>query len=218
MDLLKHTFVINMADRADRLHHATLEFEKIHTPFERFDAIVENDGAIGCSKSHIRCLELAIERGYEYVFICEDDITFTRPDIFLSSLENFTQSPPEQWDLLMIGGVVYSSSGESYKQIEPFYARVYESQTTTGYIVPKRYMNTLLQNFQDGLAGFMETGNRWAYTIDAYWKKLQRSDEWYFLTPPTIIQYANWSNIEKSHTDYGRGMLCLQNVPISLDI
>jgi hypothetical protein len=114
----------------------------------------------------------------------------------------------------MIGGVVYSDKGDSYQSIEPFYARVFEAQTTTGYIVPRHYIPSLLKNFKDGLAGFLETGNRWVYSIDSYWKSLQRQDAWFFLTPPTVIQYANWSNIEGAHTDYGRGMLRLQNVPV----
>ena len=216
-DLLKHIFLINLDSRPDRLEHAVSEFDCIDASFERFSAISHTDGAFGCSSSHIKCLELAIERDYEYVCICEDDITFTRPDVFLSSLKQFSESPPSEWDVLMIGGVVYSDSGNSYQAIESFYARVFEAQTTTGYIVPRRYMPTLLQNFKNGLAGFLETGNRWTYSIDSYWKSLQRDDQWFFLTPPTVIQYANWSNIESAHTDYGRGMLCLQNIPIKID-
>jgi hypothetical protein len=61
----------------------------------------------------------------------------------------------------------------------------------------------------------LETGNRFTYAIDSYWKQLQRRDLWFFLTPPTIIQYANWSNIENSHTNYGIGMLRLQNVDVT---
>jgi glycosyl transferase family 25 len=217
MDLLRHIFVINLDSRPDRLEHALSEFEIIDVSFERFPAIVNSDGAVGCSMSHIRCLELAIERDYDYVFICEDDITFTRPEVFLSSLKQFQESQPESWDVLMIGGVVYSDKGDSYQSVENFYARVYEAQTTTGYIIPRYYMSTLLKNFKDGLSGFVETGNRWTYSIDSYWKALQCRDLWFFLTPPTVIQYANWSNIEGAHTDYGRGMLCLQNVPVKIE-
>jgi hypothetical protein len=116
-----------------------------------------------------------------------------------------------------LGGVVYSDKGDSYEQIKPFYARVYESQTTTGYIVPRHYIPTLLENFQYGLQQFLETGNRWTYAIDSHWKQLQRRDLWFFLTPPTIIQYENWSNIENSTTNYSLGMLRLQNIEVKIE-
>jgi GR25 family glycosyltransferase involved in LPS biosynthesis len=212
---LKHTFIINLDSRTDRFDHVSSEFDKIGHGFERFSAITHCDGAIGCTASHIKCLELAIERNYDYVTICEDDITFTNPGLFLKSLRKFEDSPPEKWDILLLGGVVYSDKGNSYEQIESYYARVFESQTTTGYVVPRHYMPVLLENFKSGLKNFLETGNRWTYAIDSHWKQLQRRDLWFFLTPPTIIQYANWSNIENSFTNYGVGMLRLQNVEVN---
>ena len=217
MNLLKHAFVINLDKRSDRFDHVTAEFDKIGFGFERFSAILNQDGAIGCSMSHIRCLELAIERNYDFIAICEDDITFTRPNVFLSSLIQFEKSPPENWDVLLLGGVVYSASGHSYEQIEKFYARVYESQTTTGYIVSRKYMPVLLNNFKEGLRKFIETGDRFKYAIDSNWKQLQRRDSWFFLTPPTITQYVNWSDIESSDTNYGKGMLRLQNEEVNID-
>lgn len=217
MNLLQNIFVINLDSRPDRFDHIYSEFHKIGKVFERFSAIPHHDGAIGCTSSHIRCLELAIERGYDYVVICEDDITFTNPNAFLKSLSRFENLPPDEWDVLLLGGVVYSQTGNSYEMVKSFYARVYESQTTTGYVVQKHYMPVLLENFRSGLNQFLETGNRWTYAIDSYWKQLQRRDLWFFLTPPTIIQYANWSNIENTDTNYCVGMLRLQNLEIKIE-
>jgi GR25 family glycosyltransferase involved in LPS biosynthesis len=217
MNLLKNVFVINLDSRTDRWEHALCEFDKLGCTVERLSAIPHYDGAIGCTMSHIKCLELALERGYEYVTICEDDITFTKPNTFLDSLRKFENSPPKQWDILLLGGVVYSDDGHSYDIIEKFYARVYYCQTTTGYIVSRHYMPTLLDNFRSGLKQYFETGNRGSSAIDCYWKQLQCRDLWYFLTPPTVIQYGNWSNIENSHTDYGIGMLRLQNVDVKIE-
>jgi glycosyl transferase family 25 len=217
MDLLEHIFVINLNERRDRLHHVSQEFLKIGKSFERIEAIKHINGAMGAQASHIKALELAIERGYEQILICEDDITFTRPEVFLKSMDLFHENHPERWDMLLIAGVIYSSQGESYKTIEAHYCRLYEAQTCTGYIVQKHYYPILLENFKEGQRGYLEVGTRWDYAIDAYWKRLQRRDEWYFLTPPTIIQYANWSNIENHHADYERGMLCLQDIPVEIE-
>jgi len=43
----------------------------------RFNAIKDNNGAIGCTKSHIECLKLAIENEWDNVLIVEDDIILT---------------------------------------------------------------------------------------------------------------------------------------------
>ena len=71
MDLFKNTLFINLEHRNDRLEHATEEFKKIGIKAERVDAIKKDAGAVGCTMSHIKCLEIAKKRNYDYVFICE---------------------------------------------------------------------------------------------------------------------------------------------------
>ena len=82
MDILQNTLYINLEHRVDRKEHVTKELEKIGVKGERFNAIKTKNGAIGCTLSHIKCLEIAKERNYEEVFICEDDITFTNLTYF----------------------------------------------------------------------------------------------------------------------------------------
>ena len=55
-----------------------IKTSKINLIGERFPAIELKNGRLGCSMSHLRCIEMAKERGWDHVFICEDDITFTR--------------------------------------------------------------------------------------------------------------------------------------------
>ena len=74
MDILQNTFYINLEHRTYRLEHVKNELKKIGVEGERFNAIKTKSGAIGCTLSHIKCLEIAKERKYEEVFICEDDI------------------------------------------------------------------------------------------------------------------------------------------------
>ena len=80
MNLFENTLFINLDHRQDRLEHATEEFKKMNINAERVDAIKKDIGAIGCTMSHIKCLEIAKKRDYDYVFICEDDIHFKNPD------------------------------------------------------------------------------------------------------------------------------------------
>ena len=82
MELFEHTFFINLNHRTDRLEHVTQEFNKMGITAERIEGIQPKSPAVGCTLSHIKCLELAKTRDYEEVFICEDDITFTNPELF----------------------------------------------------------------------------------------------------------------------------------------
>jgi GR25 family glycosyltransferase involved in LPS biosynthesis len=199
MELFKHTLFINLDHRIDRLAHATAEFEKMGIVAERVKAIQPKNGAIGCTMSHIKCLELAKHRDYEQVFICEDDITFLNPDLFTRNLAQFVGNEDLRWDVLIIGG----NNVPPYQQLHPYCARVFSCQTTTGYVVRREYYDTLITNFKEGLRKLIQQpSNGREFAIDIYWKRLQLEDFWYMITPPTVSQYENYSDIEKRVTQY----------------
>jgi hypothetical protein len=204
MDLFEHTLFINLDERPDRLKHATAEFQKMGIVAERVKAIKMATGSVGCTMSHIRCLELAKQRGYEQVFICEDDITFLNPELFKSNLEKFSDNDEIMWDLLIVGG----NNIPPYQQVTDYCARVFYCQTTTGYVVKKHYYDTLLENFRESARLLMrEPKNHSTYALDMYWKRLQKQDFWYMITPPTVTQYESYSNIENRIVDYEGMML-----------
>ena len=68
MELFKHTLFINLEARKDRLEHAEKEFKKMNIIAERFNAVKLASGAVGCTMSHIKCLELAKQRNYDQVW------------------------------------------------------------------------------------------------------------------------------------------------------
>ena len=78
--LLSNCLFINLEERKDRLKHVTEQLKTIGISGERVTAVKTKMGAIGCTMSHIKCLEMALERNYENVFICEDDILFVCPN------------------------------------------------------------------------------------------------------------------------------------------
>ena len=86
MELLKNTFYINLEKRKDRNEHVLNEFKKIGINGKRFNAVVAKDGAVGCTLSHIRLLEIAMKEDYEQIFICEDDITFLDKEKLINSI------------------------------------------------------------------------------------------------------------------------------------
>jgi len=50
------------------------------------------------------------------------------------------------------------------------------------------------------------------YAIDQYWGSLQVADKWYLLTPLTVTQRQDYSDIEKRPTNYASAMLDLDKV------
>ena len=203
MELLKNTLYINLEHRKDRLTHVTKELEKIGIQGERFNAVKTKNGAIGCTMSHIKCLELAKERNYETVFICEDDITFTNPEVLLDSLQKFYENTSIQWDVLLIGG----NNVPPYEKTTDYCIRVSNCQTTTGYIVKNSYYDVLIQNFRESVQGLLKNpNNKQQYALDMYWKQLQRINRWYMLFPFTVVQCESYSDIEEKVVDY-RGLM-----------
>lgn len=204
MDLFKHTLFINLEHRTDRLEHVTNEFEKMGINAERVNAVRPSSGAVGCTLSHIKCLELAKSRDYDYVCICEDDITFTKPEIFKDQLNKFYENKNIQWDILILGG----NNVPPYQQIFEYSARVFNCQTTTGYIVKKSMYDIIIKNFKDGVQHLVKNPeNKKMYAIDVYWKQLQMQYYWYMITPPTVTQYENYSDIENTNTNYNHLLL-----------
>ena len=183
----------------DRRIHAVNELNKLRPPngLERFPAICpkSGDGALGCTMSHIKCLELAKERQYPYVFICEDDITFLQPQLLLEKIQEFWDAQPQDgWDVLIIGG----NNCPPFDAFSDYAICVRNCQTTTGYIVAQPYYDTLIVNFKDSAKNLMKhPENRRQYALDIYWKQLQQAQNsrWYMIIPPTVTQYQNYSNI-----------------------
>ena len=201
MELFKNTLFINLEHRKDRLDHALNEFTKMGINAERIDAIKKSVGAIGCSMSHIKCLELAKERDYDYVFICEDDIDFKNPELLKQKLEKFNNNKKINWDVLIIGG----NNAPPYQKVEDYCARVFYCRTTTGYIVKKHMYDVLLDNYKNGVSNLSKDSSKEGikkYAIDMFWQKLQYQYYWYMVLPPTVSQYTSYSDIENTTRDY----------------
>jgi len=207
------TYYINLESRTDRLAHVQAELAKIGCfAATRFNAVKTSSGAVGCTISHIKCLEIAKEKGHPYVFICEDDICFSDPDLLVKNANEFfkqskgylpmagsNEQSEDNWDVLIIGGNMVPP----YQQVGDFCARITNCQTTTGYIVRQPYYDKLIKNFREGLNQLMKNPvNKREYAIDMYWKQLQQVDRWYIIIPLTVHQLEGYSDIEGRNVDY----------------
>ena len=201
---IKHCFYINLDYRTDRKKHVLEQMAKLNIPCMRFNAIKLTDGAIGCSMSHLKCLQTAKNNNWDHVMIIEDDITFLKPNLFIKQFNKFLKNNIK-WDVILIAG----NNLPPYQILEDNNSaiKVSHCQTTTGYIVKCHYYDILIENIKTGINLLMkEPYNKISYAIDKYWIHLQKKDNWYLITPPTVIQRDDYSDIEKRNTSYAQLM------------
>jgi hypothetical protein len=199
--LFSNCFYINLDERKDRREHVEMQLNWMGITGERFSAVKTKFGAIGCTMSHIKCLEMAKERDYDMVFICEDDIQFISKDTLQNSVNKFMETVKE-WDVCIIGG----NNGRPFKPVNEICVQVQNCQTTTGYVVKKHYYDVLLKNFRESVQNLIRSQNIRLHALDIYWKQLQGRDKWFLLIPIMAYQKEGYSDIEKKNVDYRRMM------------
>jgi len=200
---IKHALYINLEDRTDRNSQVQEELRKIGIQnIQRFNAIKATHPALGCSYSHLACLEIAKINKWDHVFICEDDIYFLDPPVFIRQLDGFLANI-DTWDVILVAG----NNIKDYAITNEYSAKVTWCQTATGYIVKQEYYDTLIANYKNGIARLRISKNLHPiYAIDVYWRKLQKEDNWYLITPLTVVQREGYSDIEKRVTNYEKMM------------
>jgi len=202
---IKNIFYINLDSRPDRKNRFENEMNKLQLTSKRFKAIKHSVGAIGCSMSHLALLKYAKQNNLDHILIMEDDISFLSPDIFINSLNKFLTSNID-FDVLLIAG---NNMGE-YTRINDYCVKITKCQTTTGYLIKNKYYDKLITNIQTGINLLLRNLNKLnRFAIDQYWTNLQLTDKWYLLTPLTVTQHPDYSDIEKRNINYNRVMLDL---------
>ena len=208
---ITNVFYINLTERADRKAQVEQQLNMIGlNNFNRFNAIKlpNGNGALGCSMSHLKCLQLAKERNLDHILIVEDDIIFLNPGIFIGQLNKFLQNNKE-WDVLLIAG----NNVPPYRVVDETCVQVSWCQTTTGYLIRNQYYDTLIANIKEGINHLIrEPKNHIQFAIDKYWIPLQKKDTWLLLVPLTVVQKEDYSDLEKRVTNYTKVMTNLDKL------
>jgi glycosyl transferase, family 25 len=205
---IQHVMYINLEHRKDRRQHIEIELhEHMGLCCEPiwFKAIQNKNGAIGCSLSHIACLEIAKHNNWPYVMICEDDLKIVDTNLFKNSFNEILKTKIP-WDVLLLAG---NNSGP-VRFLDRVAVQISRCLTTTGYIVKQHYYDKLINNFKEGVMHLMRnpTMSR-LYAIDVYWQSLQQKDIWIINYPLTVTQRADYSDIEQKQVNYDHVMLTL---------
>ena len=199
---IKYCLYINLESRKDRREHIEQELKSIGINGVRFNAVKLQNGRIGCSMSHLKCLQIAKKNNWPYVMICEDDLLFLDKEKAVKHMNDFFKMHHENkyiCNIVLIAG----NNVPPYKKIDDTCIRVSHCQTTTGYIVKNTYYDTLIDNIKTGIEKLMKNPtNAFSYAIDKYWIQLQKKDVWYLLAPIIAVQREDYSDIEQRTTNY----------------
>ena len=202
---IKHVFYINLEKRSDRKEKVEKELSNIGISAQRFNAIQLTQGAVGCSLSHLKCLQRAKENNWSHVMICEDDIQFLDPQLFINQLNRFLHNH-KKWDVILLAG----NNLPPYKKVDETCIKVNHCQTTTGYIVQSHYFDNIINNIREGIEKLIrEPDKPFFYAIDKYWISLQKEGDWYLIIPLSVTQRVDYSDIEKRMTNYKKMMIDL---------
>ena len=174
--------VINLKERVDKKEYIQKELKNRNIVHTFFIANKHKNPKRGCLESHLSVIKKAIENKHKYVLIMEDDCKF---------IGNFDSMkiPPNNWDMLYLGGTVHRVLDKKYKG----YARV-QCWTTHAYIINltnKNLVDTIL--LADGYDG----------EIDRYYlEKIHPNFNAYVCDPMIAIQKEGYSDIEEKEVSY----------------
>ena len=194
-------YYINLDNREDRKTHITKELRYINYPENkiiRVSAIKKDFGGLGCSMSHIKTLEQFLESGKDRCIILEDDFTF------YDNIQNHfykifvkEEGLPENWDLVMLSSNTINESPFSDK-----FKKCIEAQTTSGYMIHKKFAPILLQNFKESESNLSSGHSYETYALDQYWKRLQPNSNWFICQPKIGYQLESYSDIINCIVNY----------------
>jgi glycosyl transferase family 25 len=131
MDNIERVIYINLDHRTDRKQEVETELLKVFPSqkIERFSAIYEKTrGHLGCTKSHIAVLEMAIANNWKNYLVVEDDMIwddFEKNSYILNDI--FYKNP----DVIVFGGISILHDTKTYK--------LHKSCCTTSYLVFNHY-------------------------------------------------------------------------------
>jgi len=196
---------INLDNREDRKKEIIEECKRLQIPEDkiiRFPAIYHDEGAIGCSKSHIEVLTMEMKNNWKNYMVLEDDFHFINDTEFVDKVvHHFLESfPANSWDVLHCSRGYFQNCTDISI---PYIQKVWDMSTSSCFIVNQHFYQTLLHHFTEGCEQLcLDPSNHSTYAIDRYWKKIMPLSNWYITNPSIGYQRTGLSSILGYVVDY----------------
>lgn len=183
---------INLDGRRDRASETLVEFEKLDArDVVRFSAIRDENGGVGCSKSHQKVLASMKDLSFTAAMICEDDVEFlaNREEIE-DCVSEFLQRP--ELGVLCLAYRVRGGRAPISRRL----AISNNIQTTSCYLVKPFAVEALEKSFANSVSR-LEAGESWRIAaLDQLWKQTQSREVIFAIpTKPLAHQRESYSDI-----------------------
>lgn len=204
MDRVDKIFYINLDIRKDRLEHINEQFKILEISEEKTERVqaihVPKYGCLGCAQSHIKTLKLAQEREYENIIILEDDFKAVRNRKLFDECINWLLDNRPTYDICLMS---YNMHDDQPIIVDKFLRKALKAQTTSGYIINKKYYQKLIDCFSVSAKHLekRETESQWA--IDIQWKQLQLENPEFLAFKHRLgVQIHGFSDIRRTKIYY----------------
>jgi glycosyl transferase, family 25 len=201
-DLLGKIVYINLDTRTDRRDLTEIELQKGGLVAERVSAVVGNPGyevnikpgEVGCLLSHMKCIQIAKDRGWDKILIFEDDIEVR--DDFKTLFDTYCQQVPDNWDMIYLGGNHWGRD-LSMKNHPPLVKITENVSRTTHTLTTHAYImkNTMYDRTIDYISNMSQQ-------VDMLYVKLQNEFNTYAFRPSLVWQRKDVSDINHKLCDY----------------
>ena len=173
---------INLDSRKDKRKWMKTQCKRKNLPIKYHTATLHKNPKKGCLLSHLNVIKKAKENGLKQIFILEDDAKFIMNP-------NTIKVPPEDWDMLYLGGTVHRVVNRDNK----YWNRVH-CWTTHAYILN-------LEN-EELITEIMKAAE-YEGEIDRYYlERIHPQFNVYMANPMVAIQKQGYSDIEKHNVNY----------------
>jgi hypothetical protein len=201
-------YYINIDYRTDRKEHFLNEMKKMQVPESKLIRIpavyLKGRGDLGCTKSHIIGMETFLKTDSQHYLIFEDDFEFDCTlDRLNKTFYDFFQSNIDYNVCMLASITTWGGLPESIPTEYPFLRKVVFAHTTSGFMVSRKSVPKLLENFIESsvlLERSYDTeeksvANQGKYNCDQWWKSLQPNSNWYEFYPLLGKQSGSKSDI-----------------------
>lgn len=104
-DFIDKIYLVNLADREDRLLESAKLLSDYDIPYDVFPAIKDTQGARGLRDTMLAIFDEALTKNYENILVFEDDVKLIEDKItFHDTLDKAVKQLPENYHLFYLGG------------------------------------------------------------------------------------------------------------------
>lgn len=197
---------INLDSRKDRLLNMKNDVLPYFAPYaehvHRISAVRHTHGGKGCSMSHVKALQYAMDNGFEHTLVFEDDATIDgedKQDMVDKCMRSF-QEVKDVYDVFVCGSVdatrvMFEDPNLKYTD------HVCRAHGAHAYIIHRTYL-PLLKNLYEfsatHLSDIKTAKNYHEFALDQLHKQLQMYHAWFICKSNSVIQLPMYSDISKA--------------------